>query len=102
MHHHVVSLAVDFLLAGPVKMELFQRILLVAHADRTAWGIVDHDRMTVINDVQRGRLVVKSNGRQIDLPRIANVNGGLVVSGLAESKFRVQVAPMAGALVSVV
>ena len=57
--------------------------------------------MTVIDDVQRGRLVVEPNGRQVGLLWIANVNGGLVVSVLAGSEIRVQVTPVAGALVSV-
>jgi hypothetical protein len=66
VHYHVVSFAVDSLFAGPVKMELFQRVLLVAHAD---------------------------------------VNGDWwcpVVSGLAGGKFRFQIAPVVGTLVSVV
>src|SRR5689334_19728670 len=102
MDHHFVSLAVDLLFTGPVKMELFQGVLLVAHPDGTSGRIVDHDRMTVINDVQRGRLVVEPNGRQVGLLWITNVNGGLVVSVFAGSEIRVQVTPVTGTLVSVV
>src|SRR6185369_6195397 len=83
-------------------MELFQGVLLVAHADGTSWRIVDHDRMTVIDDVQRRRLVVELNGPQVGLLWIANVNGGLVVSVFAGSEIGAQVTPVAGALVSVV
>jgi hypothetical protein len=54
--------------------------------------------MTVIDHVQRRRLVVEPNGWQIGLLGVANVNGGLVVSGLAGGKLRFQIAPVVGAL----
>jgi hypothetical protein len=51
--------------------------------------------MAVVDDVQRGRLVVEANGRQLGFLRITNVNGGLVVSDFTGGKFG-SVAPWFG------
>jgi hypothetical protein len=83
-------------------MELFQGVLFVAHADGTPCRVVDHDRVAVIDDVQRGRVVIEPYGREFGFLRIANVNRRLMVPAFAGGKFRLQVAPVAGTLVSVV
>jgi hypothetical protein len=58
-------------------MELFQGVLLVARADGTSWRIVDHDRMTVIDDVQRGRLVLARHTQNRRLLADAHIWQGL-------------------------
>jgi hypothetical protein len=59
MGRHVVSFATDLFLARPVKVELFQLIRLPAYRDVTSGTVIDHDGVPVINDMQRGRLVIK-------------------------------------------
>ena len=52
INRHSVSLDVDLLLAGSMKVELLQHVPLVAHLDKAPGGVVDHDGMTIINNVQ--------------------------------------------------
>src|SRR5215469_7140688 len=91
---HIEVLAVDLLLAGPVKVELLKLIFLVADHNETSGPVVDHDGVAVINDVQ-GRTVVinadRGNGGSL---RIADVNGRLAMPILAHCEFRRQVTPM--------
>jgi len=53
VYHHLITFAVDRLLAGPMKVELFECILLPAHGQEAARAIVDHDRVAIIDDVER-------------------------------------------------
>ena len=102
VYYHVKALAVDLLFAGPVKVELLERVFLVANQNKAARAVVDHDRVTVIDDVQRRRLVVEMDRRQGSFLRIADVNGGLVVSSLARCELRFQITPMARSTLPVV
>jgi len=52
--------------------------------------------VSVVDDVERGRLVVELDGRQIGLLRISDVDGGLVMPILARSKPWFEFTPMAG------
>jgi hypothetical protein len=81
---------------------LFQRVLFVAHADGTTWGIVDHDRMTVIDHVQRRRLVVEPNGWQIGLLGGCESQWGTGGVRPCRAQMPVSDRPVVGALVSVV
>src|SRR5262249_11867230 len=57
---------------------------------------IDHNRVAVIDDVQRRRLVIELNWRQVGLLRVANVNGRLLMPIFARSKLRFEFTPMAG------
>jgi hypothetical protein len=74
MHHHLIALAVDLLLAWPVKVELFEFVSLTTHCDETPGAVINHDRVAVIDDIQRRRLVIELDGRKVGLLRIADVN----------------------------
>ena len=95
VHSHVEAFAVDFLLARPMKVKLFERIFPVPHGDGASGGVVDHDRVTVIDDMQSGRLVVEMDLGQISFSGILDVNWGLAMPILACRELRFQVAPMA-------
>src|ERR1700756_2953408 len=94
MQTHVEALAVDLLLAGPMKVKLLKHILLSPHCNGAAGGVIDHDGVAVINDLERRGLVIELNQRQVCSLRIANVDGRLMMTSLAPSKLRFQVTPM--------
>src|SRR5579864_3000947 len=102
MDRHVVTFATDLLLAGPVKVELFQLIGLPGYGDVTSRNVIDHDGMPVINDMQRGRLVIELDRRQICVAGTANIDGRLAMASLARNKLRLQIAPMVGSLRSAI
>src|ERR1700740_2769044 len=95
MHDHVIALAVDRLLAGPMKVELFERILLPAHRHKAPCGVSDRHGVTVVDDMQRRRLVIELDWQQVGLLGIVDVDGGLPAPILAWSKFRFELTPMA-------
>jgi hypothetical protein len=88
VNRHGIAFAVDLLLAWPVKVELLERVLLAADGYRTSGGVIDHDRVAVIDNVQRGWLVIELDGRQVSLLWIPDIDGGLVVTILARSELR--------------
>src|SRR5579864_6528171 len=98
MDRHVVTFAIEHLLARTVKVKLFQLIGLAAYGDVTSRAVIDHDAVPVIDDMQRGRFVVKLDGRQISFAGIANIDGRLTMASLARSKLRLKIAPMFGSL----
>lgn len=61
----------------------------------TPWIVFDHNRMSVIDDAQPGRLVLEADRRQVDLMWITDVYGGLVMPTFAQSKLWVEITPMA-------
>jgi hypothetical protein len=51
VHGHVKALPVNFFLAGLVKVKLFQRISFSRNRQEASGRIVNHDRVTVIDDM---------------------------------------------------
>jgi hypothetical protein len=51
--------------------------------------------VTVINDVERGRLVIELDRWQVSLLRIPDVDGRLAMPILAWGKLRLEITPMA-------
>src|SRR5215468_10414983 len=94
VYRHLEGLAIDLFFTGPVKMKLLQHVFLVTDQDEASGTVIDHDGVAVIDDVERGRLVFEVDRRQVCLLRIADVNGGLVMSSLARCELWFQVAPM--------
>src|SRR5215470_18354738 len=94
VHGHIVALAINLLLAGPVKMELLECILLAADQNEASGAVVDHDGMAVIDDVEWRRLIVEAYRGQLCFLRVADVDGGLVLTILAGRKPWFQVTPM--------
>jgi len=62
---------------------LLERISLPANGYGTPWIVIDHNRMSVIDDVQAGRLVIEADRRQVDWMWITDVYGGLVMPTFA-------------------
>jgi hypothetical protein len=75
-------------------MELLQRVFLLTDEDEASRAVVDHDGVAVIDDVERGRLVIEVDWGQVGFLRVADVNRGLVMSILAGCKFGFQVTPV--------
>src|ERR1700746_3682886 len=94
MDRHGLRLTLALPLARPVKVKLLERICLPADGYGTPWIVIDHNRMSVIDNVQPGRLVLEADGRQVALMWITDVNGGLVMPTFAQSKLWFQVTPM--------
>src|SRR6201982_2879469 len=96
MDRHGVSLTIDLLLARPVKVKLLERICLPANRYGTPWIVIDHNRMSVIDDVQPRSLVLEVDRRQVGLMWITDVFGGLVMPTFAQSKLWFEITPVAG------
>ena len=75
MQFHFVAFAVDRLFAWSMKVKLLECIFMSAHRDRTPWSVIDHDSVTVIDDVKRGRIVVELDRRQVGLFGRPDVDG---------------------------
>ncbi|HEY4388404.1 MAG TPA: hypothetical protein VGN34_28465, partial [Ktedonobacteraceae bacterium] len=58
----------------PVKVELLEFVSLATHRDETPGAVINHDRVAVIDDIQRRRLVIEMNGRKVGLLRLADIN----------------------------
>src|ERR1700752_2954201 len=93
-----VSLTIDRLLARPVKVKLLELICLSPDGYGNPWIVIDHTRMSVIDDVQPGRLVLEADRRQVDLKCITDVYGGLVMPTFAQSELWFEITPMTGTL----
>src|ERR1700722_1358651 len=91
---HVVLLAVDFVFAYMVKMELHQRQRCSVDGDATSRLVIDLDGVAIVDDFQRRKFVVKVDGSQLRRLRTDNVNGGLALAGFAGGEIRLEVAPM--------
>ncbi len=73
MYFERVGFPVDVAFTRMMKVELLQRVDMIADVEGAAGGIVDHDRVAVIDDTERGILIVELQGRQV---------GGLGILGL--------------------
>src|SRR5262245_64985293 len=97
MRDHRVSLAVDLLLARMMEVKLLQLVACSADGDRTAGRVVDLDRMSVVDDMQRRGAVCEIYLRQVCRFRSPNVDGRLMLAQFTGSKVLVELAPVARA-----
>src|SRR5579871_2242368 len=67
MDHHVEALSIDPLLARMMKMKLCELVPMVADSDKAPGRVVHHNSVTVINQCERRRLIVKFDRRQVCL-----------------------------------
>ena len=99
---HVEALAIDPLLARVMEVELHQIVALAGNQDRASGVDVDLDRVPVVDDVQRARLVAKDD--RWDLPDAdimgADVDRRLVSTGTASGISGIELAPMRRPLVA--
>src|ERR1700689_650901 len=102
MQLHVVLLAVDFVFADMVKMELHQRQRGSVDGDAAARVGVDLDGVAVVDYFERRKFVVEMDGSQFRSLRADDINGGLALAGLTSSKIRRKVAPVIGAFRSAI
>ena len=94
VYRHIEAFAVDLLLAGPVKMELLERVFSLSDRNEASRAVVDHDGMAVIDDMERRRLIFEVDRGQSYFLRLADVDGRLVMTILARCKLWFQVTPM--------
>src|SRR6202034_4184539 len=99
LQHHRVWFAVDVFLTGPMKVELDQLILRVAHRQEiagTSGRVVDPDSDSVVVDRERTAPVVEAQRGQARLLRIADIDRRLLLA-VAGSVLRCKSTPMIGA-----
>src|SRR5262249_17159967 len=94
VYGHIEAFPIDLLFAGPVKVELLERVFLVADRNKASRAVVHHDGMGVIDDVERRGLIFEPDLWQGSFLRVADVDGGLAMPGLTRCKLRFQVTPM--------
>jgi hypothetical protein len=78
-----------------MKVKLLEGILFPAHLHEAPWCIIDHHSVAVVDDMQRGRLVIELDWRQVRLLGIVDVDEGLLVPTLTWSKLRFELTPTA-------
>src|SRR6266481_3337356 len=85
VHHHRRSLSINGLFAGFMKMKLDQLVGAAAEFNGTGTGVVDLDGVVVavVQDIQTGPLIRKSQRRQRCLLGVAYINGRLRLAGIA-------------------
>src|SRR5215469_4380590 len=93
VRHHIEALAVDVLLAWMMKMELLEYVRFVADRERATWGVVDLNGVSVVDDVERNRLVIEFQRRQVRFLGVLDVDGRLFLPDRTRGKRRVEFAP---------
>src|SRR6185369_9161306 len=97
--HHVEAPAVDPLLARLVEVKLHELVPLAFHGDRAARSVIHLDRVAVVDDLQRRRLVVENDGRKVALlcDCVLDVDRRLRLAGAAGLIFMLERGPLRGA-----
>jgi hypothetical protein len=99
---HVVLLAIDFVFADMVEMELDQRQRCSVDGDAAAGLVVDLDGVAIVDDLQRRKFVIKLYGSQLGRLSADDIDGGLALAGLTSGEIGLKVAPVLGAFRSAV
>src|SRR5215469_9550877 len=94
VRHHIVALTVDVLLAWMMKMELLEYVRFVADRERATGGVVDLNGVSVVDDVERNRLVIEFQRRQVRFLGVLDVDGRLCVPDPTGGKRRIEFAPI--------
>src|SRR5215831_7810819 len=94
VRHHIEALAVDVLLAWMMKMELLEYVRFVADRERATRGVVDLNGVSVVDDVERNRLVIEFQRRQVRFLAILDVDGRLCAPDRTGGKRRIEFAPI--------
>src|SRR4029078_11009291 len=95
---HRETLAVDALFARMVGGKLLGLIPGAADGDAAAGRVVDLNRVTVVDDVQRRGLIGELNRRKIGRLRRSDVDRRLRMARLAGAESLVERAPVIGAV----
>jgi hypothetical protein len=69
-----------------------------SHGDETAGRVIDLNRVTVVDDMERRPLIGELNRREIGCLGAPDINRGLVSAQLARTEGLVELAPMVGAV----